>query len=270
MVPTKRDASIDAFRVVAFLRNRSYPQRSRQGPRSNVPGPCYCLALWFCSAIFFHCRRIFFRKINQDAWDGAVESGQTDRSFVHRMGLFYTLLFKGSLSQLLTPDGAAHFFYSGGAAYHLWFLPALGVALTIYLLTKGRVALGAQLGLAAALYLFGYLFGSAHSIFHLPAAPFGVRNGPFFLVQLCFDGSCSCQPSTKFSTATVARTVRGGRRRSSGRRIHSTLGWWTSNRRCPIPTFHCPLRVVRVPSSNIVPQDFSFWVVSACQRSDTI
>jgi surface polysaccharide O-acyltransferase-like enzyme len=176
---TKRDASIDAFRVIAFCAIVLIHGAAFKDPNPVSLGHAIVSLSSFAVPYFFIVAGYF-----------SAKSIRTPRTALWRLfkrlvplfigwGLFYTLLFKGSLSDLLTPNGAAHFVYTGGAAYHLWFLPALGFGLAIYLLTKDRVTLRTQLGLAAVLYLFGYLFGPAHSAFHLPAAPLGVRNGPF-------------------------------------------------------------------------------------------
>ena len=66
-----------------------------------------------------------------------------------------------------------------GGLVHLWFLPALMIAVLITALMVRVKQMRLLLPLAAILYIYGVLAGSYHTVTEL-GAPFFTRNGPFF------------------------------------------------------------------------------------------
>jgi surface polysaccharide O-acyltransferase-like enzyme len=94
--------------------------------------------------------------------------------------LFYCWLFNG-FSRLGTPIGLVRFLYTGMPGYHLWFLPAMAMAVLIFSAARTRLGWPALFILAALFYLVGMAFGPWHAMLDLPG--FGGRNGPFFALM---------------------------------------------------------------------------------------
>lgn len=75
--------------------------------------------------------------------------------------------------------------YTGGAGYHLWFLPSLGMCLAIAAIFLHFRAVNFLFAIALAIFLVGLAFGPyAPAIYGVQHGdvdpPFNTRNGPFF------------------------------------------------------------------------------------------
>jgi surface polysaccharide O-acyltransferase-like enzyme len=92
-------------------------------------------------------------------------------------GLFYCWLFN-DFALLRSPLGVLRFFYTGLPAYHLWFLPSMGMAVVIFAAARTRLGWSALFALALLFYLVGMALGPWHTMLGLPSL--GGRNGPFF------------------------------------------------------------------------------------------
>lgn len=94
--------------------------------------------------------------------------------------LVYIVYYRHDLRDLLAPATIVRLLITGLDGYHLWFLPALGVAGVIFALVRGRFGWRAVLGLALLLYALALAFGPLRLMLGLPRPPFNTRNGPFF------------------------------------------------------------------------------------------
>ncbi|WP_230482068.1 acyltransferase [Sphingomonas sp. Leaf21] len=94
--------------------------------------------------------------------------------------LAYVLYFEHSLRGLLSPAAIVRLLITGLDGYHLWFLPALGVAGVIFAIVQGRFGWRAVLALGVLFYALALAFGPLRLLLGLPRPPFNTRNGPFF------------------------------------------------------------------------------------------
>lgn len=81
----------------------------------------------------------------------------------------------------LTPEGIALLLWTGGPAFHLWFLPALVVGSALAALLIRRLGLGGAMAAAVVLFIAGTLIGGYARLWLGHGFPFWVdRNGLFF------------------------------------------------------------------------------------------
>lgn len=81
----------------------------------------------------------------------------------------------------LTPEGVGLLLWTGGPAFHLWFLPALVVGSALSALLIQRLGLGGAMLVAVVLFVIGTLIGSYARLWLGHGFPFWVdRNGLFF------------------------------------------------------------------------------------------
>jgi surface polysaccharide O-acyltransferase-like enzyme len=105
--------------------------------------------------------------------------------------LFWTLIYivsKRAFGVFLHVRSIIYTLLTGGPAFHLWFLPALGLAATLAILTR-KINIRIVWLIAVGLYLLGLICGPYNFLFGLHlAAKFDTRNGPFFGFLFLFAG----------------------------------------------------------------------------------
>ena len=113
----------------------------------------------------------------------------------------------GDLATFGRPALMARYLVTGGPAYHLWFLPALGIGIVIVAAMRRFSVLLALL--AMGLFVFGLAFGAYRDALHLPDLPIGSRNGPFFSVPFIALGYLAAQRSIPSAGVGVAVALAG-------------------------------------------------------------
>jgi len=97
--------------------------------------------------------------------------------------LFWVLVYLvllGMVGQLFTdPLFIFKCLYYGGPAFHLWFLPALGMSAALVMLTN-RLGLTVQIMIAVTLYAIGLITHPYAVMLGLPKFPVLTETGPFF------------------------------------------------------------------------------------------
>ncbi len=78
---------------------------------------------------------------------------------------------------------------SGGSAFHLWFLPALGLALVLVSAGTSLTGIRATGTLCVVLAAIGVIFSSYHNVLHLPGNP--QRGGLFVAPLFVYLGLCA-------------------------------------------------------------------------------
>ncbi len=92
--------------------------------------------------------------------------------------LIYVLAMGADFTWLSNPKQLARYLITGGPAYHLWYLPALGCSLAIVVAMRAYPL--SLICVATALFLIGLAFGAYRGVLSLPDLPISTRNGPFF------------------------------------------------------------------------------------------
>jgi surface polysaccharide O-acyltransferase-like enzyme len=86
----------------------------------------------------------------------------------------------GDLATFRNPVKLSHYLLAGGPGPHLWFLPALGLGITIVALCRRSELL--LIGLVVLFFVASLAFGPYRELLHLPESPIGPRNGPMLSV----------------------------------------------------------------------------------------
>lgn len=95
--------------------------------------------------------------------------------------LAYRLLAFGRLKLDLSPQGVLLLLWSGGPAFHLWFLPALVLGTAIVATLMRLVGTVGTVAVSTALYLIGTAIGAYSGVLLGHGFPFWMdRNGLFF------------------------------------------------------------------------------------------
>lgn len=138
--------------------------------------------------------------------------------------LFIYMLVAGDLAGFGRPAQLARYLITGGPAYHLWFLPALGIGVVIVAATRRFPVL--LVLLAVGLFVFGLAFGAYREVLHLPDLPIGSRNGPFFSVPFIALGYFAAQRKIP-SAATGTALALAGLALQCAESFQLSSGWQT-------------------------------------------
>ncbi len=173
--PSRLD-EIDAMRMICFIAIviiHAVPH----GPRDSVINQLIVAATRFAVPFFFITSGFFLSTNAPYAriiWRALKRLAPI---FVFWL-IVYVLAMGADFSWLFKPELLARYLITGGPAYHLWYLPALGCSLAIVVAMRGYPV--ALICAATAFFLFGLAFGSYRGLLSLPDLPISTRNGPFF------------------------------------------------------------------------------------------
>lgn len=182
----KRLVGIDAFRYFAFIAVvvlHCVPWVEDYGVEINI----FKNLARFAVPFFFIASGYFLGRSNPAFIAGTLKAFLRLAPIFIFWTLAYLFLF-GDLTDLAEPHKLVKIFISGGSAYHMWFLPALGTSLVLLLAVKDMNA-RIVVAFASLLYLIGLALGPYSDVLDLSAYAFRTRNGPFFgfaLVTLGF------------------------------------------------------------------------------------
>ncbi|PZP55842.1 MAG: hypothetical protein DI586_05620, partial [Micavibrio aeruginosavorus] len=119
--------------------------------------------------------------------------------------LFVYMVFFGKLYALKRPDVLLSYILTGGPAFHLWFISALGISAAGVYLMRGFGWAG-LMAVGIALYLLGLAFGPYRELLSLPEIPwqgtFKTRWGPFLGYILVATGYYLGRTQIKLSMET--------------------------------------------------------------------
>lgn len=111
--------------------------------------------------------------------------------------LFYPRLYGRNFIAVLAP-------FSGGAGFHLWFIPALFIGTSLCWLSLRYLGVGLTAGIGLLLYLAGVTFGAYGDLIgiHLPLVAYrnGIFEAPLFLIS----GFLLRSNAARFTTAQFA------------------------------------------------------------------
>ncbi|MDF2155211.1 acyltransferase family protein [Vibrio sp. CAU 1672] len=143
-------------------------------------------------------------------WQTTAEAGY----LAERMG-YWGYLLMDPLNSLME-----------GGLVHLWFLPALLIAVAIIALTVHTGLTAWMLPLAGALYVYGVLGGSYQTLTELPV-PFFTRNGPFFSTLMVVLGYLARQQQWQISRNNTIRLI------LIGMLLHLAEAYWLMSYEVP-------------------------------------
>lgn len=185
MIPSRRNASLDALRVLSLLGIITL-HVAAGGFHDNRPlGFVLDELSRFAVPVFFILSAYFWKPAELAA------PGRLTLRVLHRVGIpfiawvaitmAWQLITRPGSMINLSPTSLALLAWTGGPAFHLWFLPALIVGTAIVAFSRRYLGERATIVLATVLFLVGTTVGSYAPILLGRGFPFWVdRNGIFF------------------------------------------------------------------------------------------
>ena len=202
--PANRLGGIDAFRVFALI---AVVLLHSFQPATDAPldgGILLYFARW-AVPFFFIVSGYFFGLRDPGTVDGIIKLAKRLTPVILFWLLVYIVYFKKTFV-LTDPIAICKYLFTGGMAFHLWFLSALAISGAVVLCVK-RFGLAVLFTVAALLYLFGLGFGAYRELLSLPEIPWGnqafkTRWGPFLGVLFIAAGYYLGRKGVKTSLRT--------------------------------------------------------------------